>query len=312
MVKQLLFIFMSTFAVNAIAQSGEKTVLWQGNAILSWDGSVAPNVMADKCTDIIAGDKIILTVSELDAAQDWPSCYLRSAEMHTELCGTGLWDYKTQTMPVDASIEIPYDYKVVNAFKEGFYIVGTGATITEIAIEHCGDPSIVLPTEDNVLWFGKATELSWSNSITIPKDKTNNIQAGQVIAVTIEKLNANEEWPSIRVTSDSWKDITSIPLWDDKEASLPLEKIFDVTAENLPLIQEGFRLDGPGAFVTMVKYCDKAPASIDTTVALFEKGATVYNLQGICIRKATSVNEALNNLPSGIYIVNGKKVKKVD
>lgn len=116
-------------------------------------------------------------------------------------------------MPVNADIEVPYDYKVVNAFKEGFYAVGAGATITEIAVEHCGDPSIVLPTGDNVLWFGKAVELSWSNSINVPKDKTENIQAGQVITVTIEKLNESEEWPSIRVTSDSWKEVTSITLW---------------------------------------------------------------------------------------------------
>ena len=150
---------MTVLAVSASAQSGEKTVLWKGNATLSWDGSTAPSVAADKCNDIIAGDKIVLTVSSLAADQEWPSCYLRSATNHTELCGTGLWDYKGQTMPVQASIEVPYDAKIVAAFKEGFYAVGAGATITEIAVEHTGDPSIVLPTGANVRWFGKPVEL---------------------------------------------------------------------------------------------------------------------------------------------------------
>ncbi|MDE7396652.1 MAG: hypothetical protein K2M98_02880, partial [Muribaculum sp.] len=202
------------------------------------------------------------------------------------------------------------DYKVVEAFKEGFYAVGAGASITEIAVEHCGDPSIVLPTGDNVLWFGPAVELSWSNSITIQKDKTDNIQAGQVITVTIAKLNASEDWPSIRVTSDSWQDITSITLWDDKDAAFPLEKTFDVTAENLPLIKEGFRLDGPGAWVTMVTYNDKSTTGIENIVVEAEEGAIVYNLQGVCIRRAKSYSEAIENLPSGLYIVNGKKIIK--
>lgn len=308
MVKQLLLTSMMALSAVAFAQTGEKSIVWQGNATLSWDGATAPQVAAEKCSDIIAGDKIILTVSEFEAGQDWPSCYLRSAENHIELCGTGLWDYKNQNLPVEAGITVPYDYKIVNAFKEGFYAVGTGATITAIAIEHCGDPSIVLPTEENVLWFGPATELSWSNSINIPQNKTENIEVGQVITITVDRLNESEEWPNIRVTSDSWKDITSIPLWDDKEASFPLKKTFDVTAENISLIKEGFRLDGPGTWVSMVTYDDAS-----TSVAVIEAAQTsalVYNLQGVCIRKAASANEALEGLPSGIYIVNGKKIKK--
>ena len=161
-----------------------------------------------------------------------------------------------------------------------------------------------------MLWFGKAVELSWSNSINVPKDKTTDIKAGQVITVTIEKLNESEEWPNIRVTSDSWKDITSISLWDDKEATFPLEKSFDVTAENLPLIQEGFRLDGPGAWVTMVTYGDKSSSVNVEVVEETEGPAMVYNLQGVCVRKAATVADALESLPKGLYIVNGKKIIK--
>lgn len=36
----------------------------------------------------------------------------------------------------------------------------------------------------------------------------------------------------------------------------------------------------------------------------------VYNLQGILVSTGTSVNEAIANLPAGIYIVNGKKILK--
>ena len=37
---------------------------------------------------------------------------------------------------------------------------------------------------------------------------------------------------------------------------------------------------------------------------------SVHNLQGIFIRNAENMSEALDNLPSGIYIVNGKKIVK--
>ncbi|MDE6270814.1 MAG: hypothetical protein K2M12_08200, partial [Muribaculaceae bacterium] len=181
MVKRLLLISMSLIAMSAAAQTGETTVLWTGEAALSWDGATAPHIDADKCTDIIAGDKIVLTVSEFEAGQDWPSCYLRSASNHTELCGTGLWDYKNETLPVSVDIEVPYDAAIVAAFKEGFYAVGTGATITGISVKQTGDPSVVLPTGNNVLWFDpKGVELSWSNSVTIAQDKTADLEAGQV------------------------------------------------------------------------------------------------------------------------------------
>lgn len=124
------------------------------------------------------------------------------------------------------------------------------------------------------------------------------------------ELNESEEWPSIRVTSDSWMEITSITLWDDKEATFPLEKTFDVTAENLPLIKEGFRLDGPGAWAAMVTYGDKTSSAGVEVVEESDETAVVYNLQGVCVRKATTITDALETLPEGLYIVNGKKIIK--
>ncbi|MDE6270658.1 MAG: T9SS type A sorting domain-containing protein, partial [Muribaculaceae bacterium] len=101
----------------------------------------------------------------------------------------------------------------------------------------------------------------------------------------------------------------SVPLWDDRDATFPLTKTFDITAENLPLLQEGFRLDGPGATITMVTFETKTHTGIVSPFVEQNRQVYVYNLQGVRIRTAASESEAIANLPAGLYIVNGKKVK---
>ena len=46
---------------------------------------------------------------------------------------------------------------------------------------------------------------------------------------------------------------------------------------------------------------------IDEVVVDAEAPVTVYNLQGIAVRVNVPATEALTDLPTGIYIVNGKK-----
>ncbi|MDE6109904.1 MAG: hypothetical protein K2F72_06440, partial [Muribaculaceae bacterium] len=235
MIKRLLLVSLSVLAIEAFAQSGETTVLWQGEASLSWDESTAPHISADKSAGIIAGDSIYVTVSEISADVDWPGCNLRS-NTEVELCNIGLWDFKNDEMPIVVGAEVPYDAKVVKAFRQGFMAVGAGAVITEIAVKHTGDPSVVLPEGDNVLWFGPAHQFLWDNNIVISEDKAKDIAVGDNINITVAKIDENVEWQQIAVIDKDWKTFADFPLWEDVDKTLPLVKSFKVTDDNIEKI----------------------------------------------------------------------------
>ncbi|MDE6497742.1 MAG: hypothetical protein K2L21_03675 [Muribaculaceae bacterium] len=310
MIKRLLLVSLSVLALETFAQSGETTVLWQGEASLSWDESTAPHIPADKSTGIIAGDSIYITVSEISPDEDWPGCNLRS-NTEVELCNIGLWDFKNDEMPIKVGAEVPYDAKVVKAFKQGFMAVGGGAVITEIAVKHTGDPSVVLPEGDNVLWFGPAHQISWSEGVEISEDKTKDIALGDNVKITVAKIDADVEWQQIAVNSWNWKEITSIPLWDDVDKTLPLVKSVEVNADNIDMFHEGFRVGGNGWWCTLVEYAKSDPLTGVVEVAVGQSAAVdIYTLQGILVRRSADSAHALDGLPSGLYIVGGKKIYK--
>ncbi len=250
-----LNIISGTFDVPG---SGYSEVLWEGSAELTWDGSTAPAVDGSKCANIIAGDKIILTFSHIGDAGGWPSCYIRS-KSDAELAGTGLWDYSGKEMPFDVSIEILYDLSIVDGFKEGFYLVGTGATLSKVSVEHTGDPTIEIPADDNVIYFTPEPFLiSWDAAIEISKDKFADVMAGQYISITVTAFEEGQDWPQVRVTSN-WNDVAYLTLTDSEynKGVFPFNASFRIDEDQLALMKDnGLRIDGVGAFISMVTYTD--------------------------------------------------------
>lgn len=63
----------------------------------------------------------------------------------------------------------------------------------------------------------------------------------------------------------------------------------------------------PNFFVDNLTFEGDEPLAVESVEA--ENGiVNVYNLQGICVKKGVKTAEAIENLPAGLYIVNGKKV----
>lgn len=311
MKKTLLLIAFAAVAMTSSA--AEKNVVWTGSADINWDGSTAPTVAADKLTGLTAGDKIIVTVSAINPAQQWPGCTFRSVDGNKDLGGIGLWDYKTATFPLDVEFEIPYNNETVAAFKTGFYVVGSDWTLTQLAVEHSGDPSVVIP--DNVLWFTPNPEyLNWNQVGSVSADKAAVLEAGMYINITVSKVNEHNDtdganaWPQITVKTSDWNtELAYFPMFDAVNQNSPFVLSFQVTAENIDNVHKGFFLTGADAWVSAIAYSNVpgATTGIDVVNADYIN-TTVYNLQGIRVCDYAH----FDNLPAGIYIVNGKKIKK--
>lgn len=101
-------------------------------------------------------------------------------------------------------------------------------------------------------------------------------------------------------------------LWDYKGQTMPVNAAIEIPYDYkvVNAFKEGFRLDGPGAWVTMVTYGDKTSSVGVEVVEVSDETAVVYNLLGVCVRKAATIADALETLPKGLYIVNGKKIIK--
>ncbi len=62
--------------------------------------------------------------------------------------------------------------------------------------------------------------------------------------------------------------------------------------------------------INFVSSVDSYLGSLNSVCADAAHSATVYNVQGMKLRSGVATDNALNDLPSGVYIVNGKKVVK--
>lgn len=113
--------------------------------------------------------------------------------------------------------------------------------------------------------------------------------------ITVDKVNTLTEW------SDGVKVLTGT-LFEVSSESSELE----VTVDGEPVQKD---TDGNYSFVATdnhtVTICDKSSAIENINVDGAATDGPVYNLQGIKVLNSTS---NFNNLPAGIYIINGKKV----
>ena len=63
--------------------------------------------------------------------------------------------------------------------------------------------------------------------------------------------------------------------------------------------------------IQLYKNVTSTPTSIRTATSTLGSNYYVYTIQGILLRKAASYQDAVNNLPHGVYIVNGRKVVRL-
>lgn len=281
--------------------------VWTGTKEITWDGSTAPRVTDVACADLKAGDVIAVTLSAIGAKDQWPKCCFRAVKDDQDIATLELWDFADETMPVTKNLVIDDPEK----WAYGFYIVGGPCTVTKIEL---GFKAAGGQTDENILWEGDPTAMSWGAGPTVSATKAAQIKAGDIIAITVSSIadTATEEWPKVICRcEDGWAEIFTLELWDDRTAgtAMPTVKKVKVTEEMLEAIHKGFNFGGSGASIEKVALLSGSTPSGVTEMEISNADTTVcvYSISGVCVRAGVQAAEALLDLPAGIYIVNGKK-----
>lgn len=84
---------------------------------------------------------------------------------------------------------------------------------------------------------------------------------------------------------------------------------YKVSGEGIKVNANRAYLTVPGTATSALVLPD-APTGIDGVYSVTPENTDVYSITGVLLRKGISAGDALNTLPGGIYIVNGKKVIK--
>lgn len=118
---------------TSTGETGE-TILWEGDpTLVSW-GAAGPEVSANKGGKIKAGDVMAITVSSLDAAEEWPKIVCRCADGWAEIFNVELWNDRdaNATFPLVKNVTITEE--MLPMLAKGFNFGGSGASITKVAL----------------------------------------------------------------------------------------------------------------------------------------------------------------------------------
>ena len=287
-----------------VLPEGESVIYNNPDApMLSWSTLCA--VTASQIEGIQAGDQFVVTVNAVQEGNEWPkfgfevggeSIYPEAFEM---------WGDKT----------FPYTaiYYVSAADAEllagGFEIKGDGVQITKVIfVQNNGEVN-----SDIVLWSGESTLLTWGAGPTVSAGKASSIEVGNQLVITVDEILLGENnWPKIVCRcEDGWEEIFNIE-FDKEEFSVsdfPFEKEITVTSDMMELLQQGFNFGGESVYISQVTLVKNAgETSVKRIDTLELSSISVYTINGVCVRKNVDPSSALQGLPSGLYIVGGKKI----
>lgn len=292
-------VFVKT--VSAELPEGHTLIYDNENApTLSW--STLCSVTAAQVGGIKAGDAFQVTVKSLREGCEWPKFGFESGDHSLYPEAFEMWGDKT--MPYVAT------YYVTEAdagwLADGFDIKGDGVQITRVELVARNEAG----NQEIVLWSGAPTLMTWGEGPVVAAGSAATIAAGDVLEITISEIVASSQWPKVVCRSENgWEEIFTVELWDDAGAEMPMVKTVSVTDEMLPLLSEGFNFGGEGAYIEKVALV-KGQTGVKNVVSGVSGTpfATVYNLNGVCLRRGVDAADATAGLPAGIYIVNGKKM----
>lgn len=285
----------------------EYTNVWEGDKTIDWNGENAPRTTDPICAELKAGDIIAVTVSAIGEKSKCPQCTFRSAKDDADIANLQLWDFIGQSLPIVKSVVVDDPEQ----WKSGFYVVGQECSITKIEIgikpagDGDGDGDV---TNEIILWQGEPTAMSWGAGPTVDATDAAKIKAGDIMNITVSSIAdaATEKWPKVVCRcDDGWAEIFNVELWDDRSAgeTFPLVKHVKVTEDMLAALAKGFNFGGCGTSIEKVTLTQLGtPTAVRNIEAVAEGETAIYNMQGLRVRAA------LNELPAGLYIVNGKKV----
>ncbi len=121
---------------SAPVDPSEGTVLWEGQPTMTgWSSEIA--VSSTKMAKVNVGDKVVFTVTAIDAAEEWPKVVMRDKEYN------GLQDVdieKTATVPCELSFVFTDAQKTATA--NGAAFLSVGCSITKIVAKGAGTDGI--------------------------------------------------------------------------------------------------------------------------------------------------------------------------
>ena len=315
---------MAGCAMALGAFAAEETVLFEGDYVLTWDFGETLEITAEKMSSLIAGDKLVFTVSQMDEIKfdedgkqlNWPQIVVRDNSDSKNLLNQGLWSIKDAT-PFTVAIDVPYNNfpeSIAEILKEGMHVDGEGATISKIAINHTGDASLTIPA--GTAWMNpEGWQVQWGTPLDLGKEVASLLEAGQYLNFTVTQLLPDvDPYPQLKIQAEWSGALGDIQLHSDniEGLTLPFVKSYQLTEENIETLNDKpLYICGTAAVITAVTVSDESqetepepdgPSAVNT-IAVEKEELSVYNLQGVKMN-VKNVNE----LGKGIYVVNGKKV----
>lgn len=297
MKKLLLTIITALISViPSIAQETVKTLYEGEPKEVTWESTLS--IPAEQFADNVkVGDYIYITFSqtsdviEIKANGTW-----LPGSRYTNL-GNDSQDFKAY---------ITND--MLDALKEyGLEICGASFTVTGVSI--CND-GFVMP--EGAIWGGYFWVDSW-NTLEIFKTAFSSYNGERYMDIYLSEDNGDYTGYFIKALT-KWDPET---VWANNDqithtsniATVDLQNI-DVAASladvNVLMIQGNKEAGNPFNITAVVLRNDNSSV---TTIESDNCAITdVYNLQGVKIRSKLPIESATENLPSGLYIVGGKKV----
>lgn len=278
------------------------TTLWEGNGTLAWDYTdVMPKIENNSALAAIKdGDILTFTIAAIGPKGQWPKVCVRDLA-DKDLATLELWDFVDGPFPMEKSIVV----ENAAEWKNGIYCVGpAGTTITKIVLGTMDAPQ----EEDGfVIWQGAPTKVSWSSKLgEVSAAKAAKLVAGDYIIVTVTAIDdaASSEWPKVACKAGSnWDDVFYIELHESRDAELPARFEHQLTAADIDAMKDGFWFGGEGATLTKIEASKAGIGAGVGSIAAESGEKAIYTIQGIRVN-----NAAIETLPAGLYIINGKKV----
>ncbi len=280
------------------------TVLWPKTAgktttFTGWtktDGDGIEIAAAD-LTNVAVGDTLLVDYALVGTADDWQAIDIWNNDMTTAIYDQGVTFGTT-------SYAFIVNQAFVDAAAKGIAVTGSNITIKKITLKkkQSEGPSL----SDNAIWpdaAGKSTTFTgWAKTagedIVLGADKFDKAAVGDKIIIKITPVGTADDYHEVDIFDSKWENAIADPMSFDLTTK---ELTITITEDLLAKLKSGCVITGSNVTVTEIDLT--SPTGINTINANSQTTKVIYNISG----QKVSNGRNLNELPQGIYIVNGKK-----
>ncbi|MDE5870277.1 MAG: hypothetical protein K2H18_08580 [Muribaculaceae bacterium] len=291
---------LATTALFATTINAQETVksLYDGEAVnVSWSNTLT--IPAEKfATDVKVGDYI--------------SIGLENGEDVLEIKGNGTWLPGSILTRIDGKDEYKayITQDMLAAMKEyGMEICGAGFTLTSVNVMNDG-----FNMPEGAIWGGFFWVENW-NTLELFKTAFDSYTNQRYLEINMEAGYDTYFFKALT----KWDDDNAVWTNDQntvKEANKVTVNLKDINVKDaladVNALMCQFNPEGGQPFnvTSIVLKGNNDETGVNEIESEEHSLATVYNIQGMAIKTDVNSTEALNDLPAGLYIINGKKIIK--